>query len=203
MKRVDMRETREVPSTVALTAVGSASAAVSSPAHAAAFSESELADIEARYPEGLSTQEIVELFAAQGERLSEATFRKYVQLGLLPRSVRVGRKGKHRGSQGRYPASVVRQIDAVRLWMAQGFTIQDIQREFLCVRSDIDALSRLLTQVLGALSQAAAERTGATQDDMLARAVIDAHQSADALIEKLRTIEQRLAMRARMARAAV
>ena len=92
---------------------------------------------------GLSTQEIVEIFAARGERLSEATFRKYVQQGLLPRSVRVGRKGKHRGSQGRYPASVVRQIEAVRALMAQGFTIQDIQREFLCVRSDIDALSRL------------------------------------------------------------
>jgi DNA-binding transcriptional MerR regulator len=202
MKRLDIRETREVSSTIALTAVGSASAAAGG-AHAAAFSESALTDIEARYPEGLSTQEIVELFAAHGERLSEATFRKYVQLGLLPRSVRVGRKGKHRGSQGRYPASVVRQIDAVRLLMAQGFTIQDIQREFLCVRSDIDALSRLLTQVLGALSQAAAERSAAVPDEVLERAVVDAHQSADALVEKLRTIEQRLAMRARMARAAV
>jgi DNA-binding transcriptional MerR regulator len=172
---------------------------------AATFSEAELAELESRSQDGLTTQEIVELFSARGERLSEATFRKYVQLGLLSRSVRVGRKGKHRGSQGRYPAGVVRQIDAVRLLMAQGFTIQDIQREFLCVRSDIDALSRQLTQVLGALSQAAAERANATlgNDDMLARALNEATQSADALIEKLRAIEQRLAMRARMARAAV
>ncbi|MET0389840.1 MAG: hypothetical protein ABW321_27965 [Polyangiales bacterium] len=169
----------------------------------AAFSEAELADLEARYSEGLSTQEIVELFSARGERLSEATFRKYVQLGLLSRSVRVGRKGKHRGSQGRYPAGVVRQIDAVRLLMAQGFTIQDIQREFLCVRSDIDALERQLSQVLGSLSQAAAERAAAASDDMLGRALSDATQNAHALIEKLRLIEQRLAMRARMARAAV
>ena len=169
----------------------------------AAFAEAELAEIEARYPEGLSTQEIVELFAARGERLSEATFRKYVQLGLLPRSVRVGRKGKHRGSQGRYPAGVVRQIEAVRRLMAQGFTIQDIQSEFLCVRSDIDGLSRLLTQVLGTLSQAAAPRGGAALDDMLSRSLSDARDSAEGLIEKLRAIEQRLAMRARMARAAV
>ena len=169
----------------------------------AAFSEAELADVEARYPEGLSTQEIVELFARRGERLSEATFRKYVQLGLLPRSVRVGRKGKHRGSQGRYPAGVVRQIEAVRRLMAQGFTIQDIQREFLCVRSDIDALSRLLTQVLDTLAQAAAPRGAGTLDDMLARSLSDARDSGDALLEKLRAIEQRLAMRARMARAAV
>lgn len=173
---------------------------------ATTFSESELAALEGRYPEGLTTQDIVELFSARGERLSEATFRKYVQLGLLSRSVRVGRKGKHRGSQGRYPTGVVRQIDAVRVLMAQGYTIQDIQREFLCVRSDIDDLARQLTQVLGALSQAAAERPDAARaanDDMLTRALHDATQSAEALIEKLRTIEQRLAMRARMARAAV
>ncbi|MEY4576823.1 MAG: hypothetical protein RL701_1526 [Pseudomonadota bacterium] len=180
--------------------------ATNSSTHSAAFSESELTEIEARFPEGISTQEIVELFSARGERLSEATFRKYVQLGLLSRSVRVGRKGKHRGSQGRYPGGVVREISAVRVLMAQGFTIQDIQREFLCVRSDIDALSRLMTQVLGTLSQAAAESSSqaiTAHDDMLTRAVADATQSAESLIEKLRAIEQRLAMRARMARAAV
>ena len=46
----------------------------------------------------------------KGVRLSEATFRKYVQAGLLPRSKRVGRKGKHRGSQGLYPVEAVRRI---------------------------------------------------------------------------------------------
>jgi len=172
-----------------------------------ALSEGDLAEIETRYPDGLSTQEIVEIFAARGERLSEATFRKYVQQGLLPRSVRVGRKGKHRGSQGRYPASVVRQIDAVRALMAQGYTIQDIQREFLNVRSDIDALSRLVSQVIGTLEAAVSERldqnAGHPHDDMLARSVNDARESADALVTKLQAIEQRLAMRARMARAAV
>jgi DNA-binding transcriptional MerR regulator len=172
------------------------------------FPEGELAEIEARYPDGLTTQEIVEIFATHGERLTEATFRKYVQQGLLPRSVRVGRKGKHRGSQGRYPASVVRQIEAVRALMAQGYTIQDIQREFLCVRSDIDALSRLVSQVIGTLEAAVGERMDElghphTHDDMLARSVNDARESADALVTKLRAIEQRLAMRARMARAAV
>lgn len=169
------------------------------------FSERELAEVEASYPEGLTTQDVVELFSARGERLSEATFRKYVQLGLLPRSVRVGRKGKHRGSQGRYPASVIRQIDAVRALMAQGFTIQDIQRELLSLRTDIDALGRQLTQVLSTMEQAVRESASAPRagDDIAARAVGDARQLADALIEKLRAIEQRLAMRARMARAAV
>jgi hypothetical protein len=171
------------------------------------FSESALAEIETRHPDGLSTQEVVELFAARGERLTEATFRKYVQLGLLPRSVRVGRKGKHRGSQGRYPAGIVRQIDAVRALMAQGFTIQQIQTEFLGLRNEIDGVARQLSQVIANLEQAAARdrAPGAANggDEILARAISDASQSADALVEKLRAIEQRLAMRARMARAAV
>ncbi|HKP55487.1 MAG TPA: hypothetical protein VJV78_02135 [Polyangiales bacterium] len=162
------------------------------------FSEAELLELEARYPEGLSTQDVVELFSARGERLSEATFRKYVQLGLLPRSVRVGRKGKHRGSQGRYPVAVIRQIDAVRALMAQGYTIQDIQRELLSLRTDIDALGQKLASVLSTMEQAAA-----VGDDIAARAISDARQVGDALIERLRAIEQRLAMRARMARAAV
>ena len=34
----------------------------------------------------------MEIFRPKGVRLSEATFRKYVQAGLLPRSRRVGRK---------------------------------------------------------------------------------------------------------------
>ncbi|HKU41860.1 MAG TPA: hypothetical protein VJR89_27070 [Polyangiales bacterium] len=163
------------------------------------FSEPELVDLEARFPDGLSTQDVVELFAARGERLSEATFRKYVQLGLLPRSVRVGRKGKHRGSQGRYPIAVIRQIDAVRALMAQGYTIQDIQRELLSLRTDIDALGQKLAQVMSTMEQELS-RAG---DEIAARAIAEARQVGDALIERLRAIEQRLAMRARMARAAV
>jgi DNA-binding transcriptional MerR regulator len=179
MKRVD-------------TPLTSVSPAGSTAAH---FDEGELLEIEARYPEGLSTQEIVELFSLRGERFSEATFRKYVQLGLLPRSVRVGRKGKHRGSQGRYPASVVRQIEAVRRLMAQGFTIQHIQREFLNLRQ--------LNQLLANLEQAMRGPAASGGDEILGRALGDARENSDSLVEKLRAIEQRLAMRARMARAAV
>lgn len=167
------------------------------------FSEADLAGIESEHPSGLSTQEVVALFASHGERLSEATFRKYVQLGLLPRSVRVGRKGKHRGSQGLYPAAIVRQIERIRGLMAQGYTIVDIQREFVGVRTEIEALARQLGQVLGTLDGALRGSAGEATDEVLARALVEARQTADALVEKLRAIEQRLAMRARMARAAV
>ncbi|HEY6879652.1 MAG TPA: hypothetical protein VI299_16610, partial [Polyangiales bacterium] len=70
--------------------------------------------LEQAHPTGMSVQQIVAAVGSMGEKLTEATFRKYVQLGLLPRSVRVGRKGKHQGSQGLYPVSVVRQLQQIR-----------------------------------------------------------------------------------------
>jgi DNA-binding transcriptional MerR regulator len=168
------------------------------------FSEAELVELEARHAAGLSTQEVVELMAAHGERLTEATFRKYVQLGLLPRSVRVGRKGKHRGSQGLYPIGVVRQIEAIRRLMAQGYTIQEIQGEFLSLSNDIEGLSQQLSRLLGAIEQAIHRGgEGVPVDEVASRTLADARGQADSLVDKLRDIERRLAMRARMARAAV
>lgn len=166
------------------------------------WEDEELRELERAHPEGLSTQQVVELLAARGDRLTEATFRKYVQLGLLPRSIRVGRKGKHRGSQGLYPASVVRQIELIRRLMAEGYTIAEIQEEFLFLSSDIEGLARQLRQVLESLERAGGGPTEVT-DEVVTRAVAEVRELADALVGKLRAIEQRLTMRARMARAAV
>jgi DNA-binding transcriptional MerR regulator len=171
---------------------------------ASGWTEEELRQIEQDNPDGLSVQQIVEAFAARGEKLTEATFRKYVQLGLLPRSVRVGRKGKHRGSQGLYPATAVRQIDHIRRLMAQGFTMEEIQKEFLFVRGDVEALERQLERVYGAIESALDERQkqgGA--DPLVARQLDEARELGNELLSKLEAVERRLTMRARMARAVV
>lgn len=153
--------------------------------------------IEQRFPHGMSVQQIVEELASQGEKLTEATFRKYVQLGLLPRSVRVGKKGKHRGSQGLYPATSVRQVQLIRRLMQQGFTIDEIQSRFLFLRGDLDALrgqlERVLTQLAGV--------HGA--DELLARELDEARRIGTGLFDKLHDIERRLSVQARMERAAV
>src|SRR4030088_3366952 len=67
-----------------------------------------LEEIERASPDGLPSRQIIDVFETRGIRFSEATLRKYVQLGLLPRSVRIGRKGKDRGSCGVYASNVVR-----------------------------------------------------------------------------------------------
>jgi hypothetical protein len=79
------------------------------------LADRDLDAIERAHPEGMSSAQVVEVFRARGLKLSEATFRKYVQLGLLPRSRRVGRKGKHQGSMGLYPSVVVRRVNVPAL----------------------------------------------------------------------------------------
>jgi DNA-binding transcriptional MerR regulator len=162
-------------------------------------------DLERSHPSGMSVQQIVDACAAQGERLTEATFRKYVQLGLLPRSVRVGKKGKHRGSQGLYPASIVGQLQRIRKLMAQGFTIDEIRSRFSFLSSDIGELKKELGRVMGQLDGTLGGRAGApaTGDSLLKREIEEAHRLANLFIEKLRDIERRLTVVARMERAAV
>lgn len=154
--------------------------------------------LEQAHPGGMSVQQIVAACAALGEKLTEATFRKYVQLGLLPRSVRVGRKGKHQGSQGLYPATTVRQVQLIRRLMAQGFTIEEIQSRFLFVGGDIEALSKEIDRLMAQL-----ERAQGTADSLVRREVDEARRLASSLVEKLRDVERRLTMQARMERAAV
>jgi hypothetical protein len=161
-------------------------------------------EIEDEHPDGMTTQEVLEVFAVRGERLTEAAFRKYVQLGLLPRSVRIGRKGKHRGSQGLYPSSIVRQIDLIRRLMAQGLTIEEIQRDFPFLGGNIDEIEQRLNRVFAGIGRAASSESHRdANDEVLHRALGDARATADELVRKLRAIEQRLLMRARMARAVV
>ena len=53
------------------------------------WSDHELEEIEQAHINGMSVQQIVDVFTARGSRLTEATFRKYVQLGLDRKSTRL------------------------------------------------------------------------------------------------------------------
>lgn len=157
--------------------------------------------LEREHPQGISSQEILDTLASYDIKFSEATLRKYVQLGLLPRSVRVGRKGKHQGSQGMYPATVIRQIQRIRDMMAQNFTIEEIQREFLFVRGDIEDLERSLAKVFEVLREAARERRSETVGRALVTDLASAEQLASDLLAKLTMIEERLMAQAQLKRA--
>ena len=96
----------------------------------ALLSEKELQQIEKSYVQGITASEVVDIFISRGIRFSEATFRKYVQQGLLPRSRRVGRKGKYRGSLGMYPVKAVRRVNNIKELMLERYTIEEIKQRF-------------------------------------------------------------------------
>ena len=158
--------------------------------------------LEREHPQGLTSVEILGALADHGNKISEATLRKYVQLGLLPRSVRVGRKGKHQGSQGMYPAGVVRQIQRIREMMADDYTIEEIQREFLFVRGDIEDLERSLTKVFEALREAAKDGRSDTAGRIIGSEIIGAEALARDLLSKLTILEKRLMSQAQLAKQA-
>ncbi len=136
-------------------------------------------------------------------RFSEATLRKWVQLGLLPRSVRVGRKGKHSGSQGMYPATIVRQILHIKEMLAGDLTIEQIQKEVLFVRGDIEELERSMQRIFKSLDQAIATVDSQTVTFVVTQDVTTAKDLAQQLLGKLTAIEQRLMGKAVVARSTV
>jgi hypothetical protein len=161
--------------------------------HTTYLTDRELQQIERDHADGLTSRQIVDLFESRGERLSEATFRKYVQLGLLPRSVRVGRKGKHQGSCGLYPAITVRRIQAIKRMMAEGHTIEDIQRSFVRFKEEIEALERGLRSLfMGFERELRAPHFDVVSRRNLSRDLSDAKKTAADLVRRIVDIERRV-----------
>jgi DNA-binding transcriptional MerR regulator len=117
--------------------------------------ESEIDHVEREWAAGITSGEVVRLFESKGARLSAATFRKYVQMGLLPRSRRVGRKGKHTGSTGLYPVSVVRSVAVIKRMMAEGYTVEDIRGSFAILRNRLEDVEKGLSDLVEELGRKA------------------------------------------------
>lgn len=151
-----------------------------------------LANLERQYASGLTSSELIDVCASHGIQLSEANLRKYVQLGLLPRSVRVGRKGKHKGSLGLYPARAIRQLVRIKEMMAKRYTIEEIRRDFLFVRADIEQLEETLGCIFQALAKVLKQRRQDTSGGMVSREVNQAKKQSRELVIQLSSIESRL-----------
>lgn len=162
--------------------------------------ELRLTNAERQFAGGITSADLLNLFASWNVHMSEASLRKYVQLGLLPRSVRVGRKGKHQGSQGLYPVGVVRQILRIKELMAESYTIEDIQRDFFFMRSDMNALEQCLGNIFDTLANVVKERRRKGYSLDITRDVESAKEVGMELVRHLERIEGRLTTRAQLQR---
>jgi hypothetical protein len=156
------------------------------------LTDAELRSIEDTYGDGITAVQIVEVFVSRGIRFSEATFRKYVQQGLLPRSRRIGRKGKNKGSLGLYPAKTVRRIDHVKRLMGEGYTIEEIQAQFLQFTDLVENVGEAIDELLDRLDEhLTSPRLDATARRGLAKDAADARRLGDDLVERLTALTQR------------
>jgi hypothetical protein len=132
------------------------------------------------------------VFTARGVRLSEATFRKWVQLGLLPRSRRVGRKGKHQGSLGIYPPSAIRRIAAIKRLMAQSLTTEDIARS-LRFKDEVEALERGLAELFRGFAEQLEATPRSAEDRQASLRLLDQVRKLSAeLVRRIGVLERRI-----------
>ena len=84
--------------------------------------------------------------------------------------------------------------------MAQDYTIEEIQQEFLFVRGDIEELERALGRVFDALKEAAQKRRSDTSGRAITSDLANAQTLARELLAKLSMIEERLMTQARLSK---
>ena len=143
----------------------------------ALLTAAELRRVEARYPDGISSASVVSLFAEKGERFSEAPLRKYVQLGLLPRSNRVGTRGRHRGSTGIYPVAIVRLINDIKRALDEGATLEEIRVGRVGLVGELEVLQRASQEVFSRFDEAIGKYRERSRRVMLKR-VLDKNRKA-------------------------
>ncbi len=156
-----------------------------------AWSEDELAKIEAEHPEGLAAAEIISLLDGMGVRFSEASLRKYVQLELLPRSVRVGHRGRQGGSQGQYPVEILRQILEIKKLLSEGKGIEEIRSKALLIQHEIDNLEANIRRVFEGIERALESGSDEVTREQCRREMREAKAAAADLVRRLRAVEGR------------
>ncbi len=165
-----------------------------------ALTETQVREIEAAHPDGLTSAELVGAFSGAQIKFSEATLRKYVQLGLVPRSRRVGRKGKNLGSRGVYPTRAVRRINTIKRLMAERYTIEEIQSRFLTFKDNIETLDEALSELLKLFEQKVGEQPPNRLRTRLGGELSSVRDTAEKLLEGVLRLEKLLVSSAQTSR---
>ncbi len=147
------------------------------------LTEAQLTAIEAAHPAGLTAVQVVDAFTSHHIKFSEASFRKYVQQGLLPRSRRVGRKGTHKGSLGLYPVKTVRRINTVKQLMLDGYTIEQIQGQLLLYTDLIEGIAEQLSELWLRFDR---------EPHKLHKELSEARRAGERLVEQLDSLARRI-----------
>jgi DNA-binding transcriptional MerR regulator len=157
---------------------------------ASLLSEAQIREIEAENAGGLTSQDLVRVFNDRRVRFSEANLRRYVQLGLVPRSRRIGQKGMHQGSHGLYPVRSVRRINLIKKLMAERYSLEEIQQKFLAFQDDIEVLDEASEKLLESFEGRIAEQPAGPRRDRLFVELESVKRAAKDLLEAVQRLER-------------
>lgn len=159
---------------------------------ATALSEAQLREIEAANASGLTSQQLVRVFSDHEIRFSEANLRRYVQLGLVPRSRRIGQKGVHQGSRGVYPVRAVRRINLIKKLMAERYTLEEIQAKFLAFKDDIETLDEASGKLIAGFEHRVGDIPASPRRDRLFGELEAVKRAASELLAAVHRLEKLL-----------
>lgn len=154
------------------------------------LTEAQIREIEAANAEGLTSQELVRVFNDRRVRFSEANLRRYVQLGLVPRSRRIGQKGMHQGSRGLYPVRAVRRINLIKKLMAERYTLEEIQQKFLAFQDDIETLDEASDKLIEGFEARIAEQVAGPRRERLFAELDAVRRAAKELLDAVQRLER-------------
>ena len=158
----------------------------------ALLTAAEIRKLERQYEAGVSSLAIVEIFQSKGERFSEATLRKYVQLNLLPKSRRVGTRGKHKGSSGVYPVSIIGLINEIKRTLAAGATLDEIRYTSVGLVGEVHALRRVVQETTARFGEAIEKQDDARHRTALLKSLDKQSKALGKQIEELEELANRL-----------
>ncbi len=154
------------------------------------LSEAQIREIEAENAGGLTSQDLVRVFNDRRVRFSEANLRRYVQLGLVPRSRRIGQKGMHQGSHGLYPVRAVRRINLIKKLMAERYSLEEIQQKFLAFQDDIEVLDEATEKLLESFEGRIAEQPAGPRRERLFTELEAVKHAAKQLLDAVQRLER-------------
>ncbi len=154
------------------------------------LSKNDINKISKQFPEGIPSTEIVKIFQDRGFKFSEATFRKYVQMGLVERCRRVGRKGKHRGSQGLYPVSTIERINSIKRMISGDITLEQLRGSYFSIRQRVEEAERIFVEVQTEVMQQAEKKERKDRHDVQIRKELENLQKLTTkLVQRLEQLE--------------
>ncbi|MCC6811194.1 MAG: hypothetical protein IT381_27435 [Deltaproteobacteria bacterium] len=150
----------------------------------AEFSEAELLELQKKHKEGITSADLIALLDSKGFRFSESTLRKYVQLGLLPRSRRIGRKGQRRGSIGIYPPNIILHILNIKRGLKENRTLDEIGYR-ASVLAELETLSNAFANLASGMKTLVAQEKDPKAVDKIETQLKLAEQDFERLHKRL------------------